>query len=177
MINIVIILFFLGVHKFEEVPQLIAEYLGLEEPHRYTGHCFRRSSATAYANSGGNLTGLKQLGGWKSDSVCQGYVDDTLSNKKQRCELLARACKMPTVKESNSKSTAKPVDTFNESQPIATHHTDTTSNIANSPLAPTLKYNIETRNTSNNLDASSLAKMIHVENCQNVNISVSINNN
>ena len=32
----------LGAHELRKVPQKIAEFLGLNEPERYTGHCFRR---------------------------------------------------------------------------------------------------------------------------------------
>jgi integrase len=41
-----------GVHKIGEIPSLIAKYLGLPNSKDYTGHCFRRSSATLLANSG-----------------------------------------------------------------------------------------------------------------------------
>ena len=45
------------------VPRKIAEFLNLENPAEYTGHCFRRSSATLAANSGTDMTNLKRLGG------------------------------------------------------------------------------------------------------------------
>ena len=35
-----------------KIPFEIATFLGLENPKTYTGHCFRRSSATSLADSG-----------------------------------------------------------------------------------------------------------------------------
>lgn len=62
----------IGKNKIGEIPQLIASYLNLENPKSYTGHCFRRTSATLLSNSGASTTMLKQLGGWKSTNIAQG---------------------------------------------------------------------------------------------------------
>ena len=58
-----------------KVPQNIAQYLGLPEPCKYKGHCFRRSSATLLVNGGGDILQLKKHGGWKSTNVAEGYID------------------------------------------------------------------------------------------------------
>ncbi|KAJ8968746.1 hypothetical protein NQ317_004450 [Molorchus minor] len=47
----------------------------LPNPEIYTGHSFRRSSATLLANSGEGLTDIKRLGGWKSTTVAEGYIE------------------------------------------------------------------------------------------------------
>ncbi|XP_023310086.1 uncharacterized protein LOC108905534 isoform X2 [Anoplophora glabripennis] len=39
-----------GINKIGQVPQMIANYLKLDEPHLYTGHSLRRTSATLLAN-------------------------------------------------------------------------------------------------------------------------------
>lgn len=67
----------------------IALFLGLENPSLYTGHCFRRSAATQLADSGGDITMLKRLGGWKSTSVTEGYIDDSMCSKNKISRLLA----------------------------------------------------------------------------------------
>lgn len=59
----------------------IAKFLSLENPESYTGHCFRRSSATILVNSGTDLLALKRHGGWRSSAVAEGYVDDSIKNK------------------------------------------------------------------------------------------------
>jgi integrase len=49
----------------------------------FTGHCFRRTSATWLADSGADIMKIKRHGGWKSNSVAEGYVKDSLENKKK----------------------------------------------------------------------------------------------
>ncbi|KAF2895571.1 hypothetical protein ILUMI_10605, partial [Ignelater luminosus] len=39
-----------GKNKFASIPKQIATYLHLKNPELYTGHCFRRSSATMHCN-------------------------------------------------------------------------------------------------------------------------------
>lgn len=70
-----------GINKIGGIPSLIANWLGKEMFHQYTGHCFRRSSATLLANAGGNMTSIKRHGGWKSATVAEGYIEDSLNNK------------------------------------------------------------------------------------------------
>ena len=63
------------------MPQVVAKFLNLPNPEEYTGHCFRRSSATILVDSGADLTSLKRHGGWKSSSVAEGYIEESLNNK------------------------------------------------------------------------------------------------
>lgn len=42
----------------------------------------RRSSATAAANARLDFTKIKQLGGWRSDSVAQGYIEKSSANRE-----------------------------------------------------------------------------------------------
>lgn len=71
----------IGKNTITEVPKKIAEFLKLPDTSNYTGHCFRRTSATLLANSGANLTTLKQHGGWRSSTVAEGYIENSLCNK------------------------------------------------------------------------------------------------
>lgn len=72
---------FIGIHKFGKMPEKIATFLELAHAKEYTGHCFRRTSATLLVHSGGDITMLKQHGGWKSSAVAEGYIEDSLANK------------------------------------------------------------------------------------------------
>lgn len=54
-----------GIHSFGKMPSIVAEFLKLPNPTEYTGHCFRRSSASLAADADVDLTSLKRLGGWK----------------------------------------------------------------------------------------------------------------
>lgn len=70
-----------GINKIGKMPSVIASYLNLPDPSSYTGHCFRRTSATLLANSGASITNLKRHGGWRSTTVAEGYVENSISNK------------------------------------------------------------------------------------------------
>lgn len=72
----------IGHNTIGQMPKKIAMYLNLQNPGTYTGHSFRRTSATILASSGGNTLQLKQHGGWKSSTVAEGYVEDSLAVKK-----------------------------------------------------------------------------------------------
>ncbi|XP_011305749.1 uncharacterized protein [Fopius arisanus] len=63
----------MGINTLGAVPKNIVTYLQLPDAAQYTGHALRRSSATIYCKAGGTLLGLKDLGGWKSDTVAQSY--------------------------------------------------------------------------------------------------------
>lgn len=70
-----------GRNTHGNLPFRIAEFLSLEDPKSYTGHCFRRSSATLLADAGADLTTVKRHGGWKSSTVAEGYIEDSIENK------------------------------------------------------------------------------------------------
>lgn len=70
-----------GINTFSKLPANIAKYLNLPEPNAYTGHSFRRTSASLLAEAGGDILQLKKHGGWKSTAVAEGYVDSSLNTK------------------------------------------------------------------------------------------------
>jgi hypothetical protein len=70
-----------GIHSVGAVPCRIATYLGLETPHLYTGHAFRRSSATLMADNGASTLTIKRQGGWKSAAVAESYIEDSVGKK------------------------------------------------------------------------------------------------
>lgn len=71
-----------GINTIGQLPKMIAQMIGLPNCALFTGHCFRRSSATLLADSGANILKIKQHGGWKSNSVAEGYVENSIENKK-----------------------------------------------------------------------------------------------
>ncbi|KAL7297925.1 hypothetical protein TKK_0009095 [Trichogramma kaykai] len=64
----------IGVNKFGSMPKEIALFLGLPNAKSYTGHSFRRTSATLFVDAGADSTVLKRHGGWKSSTVAEGYI-------------------------------------------------------------------------------------------------------
>ena len=84
----------IGRNKIGEIPKKIATYLGLQNLNRYTGHCFRRTGTTLLANSGANMTMIKQFGVWKSDNVAQEYIENSMLNRKNIFEAVTFASKI-----------------------------------------------------------------------------------
>ncbi|KAJ8979282.1 hypothetical protein NQ317_004427 [Molorchus minor] len=73
-----------GKHKrlfFVLQSRKIASYLKLPDVACYTGHCLRRSSATLLADVGVDITTIKRHAGWKSTTVAEGYVENSIENK------------------------------------------------------------------------------------------------
>lgn len=76
----------IGKNKIGEIPGMIATFLKLAEPRKYTGHAMRRTGATLLADEGVDLLTLKRFGAWKSDSVAQGYVANSKDVKRKLSE-------------------------------------------------------------------------------------------
>ncbi|KAJ8984396.1 hypothetical protein NQ317_003979, partial [Molorchus minor] len=70
-----------GKNTMGKIPSVVASYLKLPDVACYTGHCLRRSSATLLADAGVDITTIKRHAGWKSTTVAEGYVEDSIENK------------------------------------------------------------------------------------------------
>lgn len=73
----------MGIHIISSVPGKVATFLKLSDSKEYTGHSLRRTSATLLIDGGGNIESLKRHGGWKSSSVAEGYIEESLRNKNE----------------------------------------------------------------------------------------------
>lgn len=91
----------IGVNKFGGMPQKIAKFLKLPSPERFTGHAFRRMSATLLSDAGADLTIIKCHGGWKSDQVVEGYIEDSIQNKKRICNNITKNIHIETESTNN----------------------------------------------------------------------------
>lgn len=80
----------IGINKLGSMPTKIAEWLNLSEPKLYTGHSFRRTSATLLADAGASITTLKRHGGWRSAQTAEGYVEDSINNKRKICQTITK---------------------------------------------------------------------------------------
>ena len=73
----------LGKNTLSQYPSKIAEQLGKHQPKSFTGHCYRRTAATILADDHGSVIELKSAGGWKSSSIAEGYVAESITSKKR----------------------------------------------------------------------------------------------
>ena len=104
-----------GINKFSKMPQIIASYLKLREADSYTGHTFRRTSATLLADSGADITTVKRHGGWKSSSVAEGYIEDSVQNKRKIYQQITNSIKDTNAVNIETINTNKEnVDIFND---------------------------------------------------------------
>ncbi|KAJ6640294.1 hypothetical protein Bhyg_13044, partial [Pseudolycoriella hygida] len=81
----------IGKHKFYQMPHRIAEFLNLPDLDLYTGHSFRRSSTSLYANTGASIEAVKRHTGHSSSKVCEGYIEDSIENKRKRSNEISLA--------------------------------------------------------------------------------------
>lgn len=107
-----------GIHKISSVPKLIATFLGLSELERYTGHSLRRSSATLLADKGANITDLKRLGGWKSSTIAESYVEESVQHKISVARKMADCETSSSTSENNCNDSTIVVE---ESGVVSTH--------------------------------------------------------
>ena len=78
----------IGVNSMAAIPRFIATFLELPNVDEFSGHSFRRTSATLLSEKGMGLLELKQYGRWKSMAVCERYVDNTVLKKMKTSNLL-----------------------------------------------------------------------------------------
>ncbi|KAJ8685454.1 hypothetical protein QAD02_021247 [Eretmocerus hayati] len=87
----------MGKNRPGDMAKNIAAYLGLKNQGDFTGHSFRRTAATLLSNSGANFVAVKALGGWVSDSVAQGYIENSEHNRGEIFEGIVSANKTLTT--------------------------------------------------------------------------------
>ena len=61
----------------------VATYLKLDNPARYTGHCFRRTAATLAADNDATTSELQRHFGWKDAKTAQKYIDNSEKGAKK----------------------------------------------------------------------------------------------
>ena len=94
-----------GEKKLSSFPKLIAQYLGLPNASRYTGHCFRRSSATNLAENGATDQQMTKFCRWSSSKMAAYYTSNTTALRKQGSALLLKKTAdstTPRAEESNN---------------------------------------------------------------------------
>ncbi|KAJ8688137.1 hypothetical protein QAD02_023932 [Eretmocerus hayati] len=96
-----------GINTFGKLPRQIAEYLKLPNAAGFTGHALRRTSATLFIDSSGDITALKRHGGWKSNTTAEGYLADSYSSKSDICQ---KICSGIIINDSNCTSARLPTN-------------------------------------------------------------------
>lgn len=105
-----------GYHTIGNVAKKIAMYLKLENAELYTGHAFRRSSATMLVDNGGDLLSVKELGGWKSSAVAETYIEKSISKRMKITKQLFDTENSTAVPSSST--TATPIASSSSESPL-----------------------------------------------------------
>eukprot|EP01084_Bolivina_argentea_P116109 206359_1 len=71
----------IGLKWFYSYSKRIANWCGLPDWWKYSGHSIRATSASFYVEGQKSLLQLKSFGGWKSDTVAESYYRDSVRNK------------------------------------------------------------------------------------------------
>jgi hypothetical protein len=70
-----------GINTLSKIPSVVADFLKLPESESFTGHSMRRTSASLLSNAGADLGMVQRHGRWKSTTVAQAYVEESISSK------------------------------------------------------------------------------------------------
>ncbi|XP_073955259.1 uncharacterized protein [Choristoneura fumiferana] len=170
----------IGRHKISTFPKEVAIFLNLANTEMYTGHCFRRTSATLLADAGANLLTMKRHGGWKSEKVVEGYIAESVTNKSHINDAINKRINYSTNvdqpstsrQESNpqasySLSSEQPAAAWNKPQTSTFSPTSVSSQPANSPSITNTQHEIQQTNI--NLPGQSIT--LTFQNCTNNNMT------
>lgn len=151
-----------GKNTFYRMPSIIARFLNLPNPELYTGHAFRRTSATLLANTGADILSLKRHGGWKSSAIAESYVADSIHQKLDTAN---------KILNSGPSSTSTAVSTFNESEKGVISSMENEINVSN--------FNeVSEEFVSNIRGSDELVKnrsLLNVSNCTSCSFTININ--
>lgn len=169
-----------GVNKLGSVPERVAKFLKLPQPSQYTSHSLRRTSATVLVDAGADLVELKRHGGWKSSTVAEGYIGDSLNNKtvigNKICQSITSARSSSTITNNSN--------TFANTTFTITDTTDTSALLMPAPVPSTSRTTTTTAlSTALKSNESSIENTISTDgipsivfnNCQNCQITFNIN--
>jgi len=138
----------MGKEMLNKVGIDIATYLQLPNPEVYTGHCWRRSAATAFANAGASAEQLKRKFRWKTEATAGEYIDTSALVQLQDASALLGHPPMNSNVFQQQKTIADQVDrmfsftncqtvnlTFNIGNPLTTNNAYALP--SSNPIAPT----------------------------------------
>lgn len=178
----------IGMNKLGNSAKEVAVFLNLPNPHRYTSHCIRHTSATCFANTGANDVALKQLGGCNSTEIAHSYSQNSLYNKRKIAQRITKSIlEAPSTSTSAAHNVSTHVASFKSSKlnspknqvPTTPPVTSQSSPVQSSPHLP--QKNEETipnkSATSANLMIENKENLTLSDLLQNINSAKNINFN
>ena len=152
----------MGKDMLASIGKEVAKELGLENPNTYTGHCFRRSSATEAANKGATSVDLKRHFGWLGEQTALKYLDETKERPRKMAELLTGVKAVPsTPASSTSAVSGLPANVPVSGAPVSG---EPMSGVSGEPVSTTSPAAVTTR-----------AEATHITTATGQRISISFN--
>lgn len=133
----------IGKNKFAQMPREIATFLELPEAKKYTGHAFRRTSATLLADSGASMTTLMRHGGWKSPACAQRYVANSIEQKRKVFNQIVDQCRPSTSRDDSNEDQvpAKRRITENDINILPNNNNDDNGNVLPDSVVDSIDWN------------------------------------
>lgn len=91
----------MGINMAYKIGKDVAKKLGLPDADNYTGHCFRRTSATMAADAGATPVQMQRAYGWKSINTAQKYVTHSKSGADSIASLFSKTITSASTSTSN----------------------------------------------------------------------------
>jgi integrase len=105
----------MGYNYLGKIPKDVAEVLELDNPKSFTGHSFRRSSATHAADEGASSVEMRRYYNWKDDTIANKYIEETLSGNRHMAQIM-------TTRKSTDQTNSSAKSSAPESVTSATAH-------------------------------------------------------
>lgn len=83
----------MGVNTLYQIGVEVAQHLNLPSPTKFSGHCFRRTSATHAADRGATTMDMKRHFDWKNDAMPMEYVAKSKAQNKKMAQFLLKSPK------------------------------------------------------------------------------------
>lgn len=179
----------IGINKFGNMPKEIARFLNLPDADLYTGHTFRRTSATLLADSGADITTLKRHGGWRSSNVAEGYIENSVDNKLKIGKQIAQSIHIrPATEDFQTKQHLSKTNVDFEPQPGPSHTYDnfepqpgpsnSVTQLSRQDSEPESSQKSETNNTINQtLNLPEKRFNVTLNNCSNCTVNYYLTKN
>ncbi|KAJ8909403.1 hypothetical protein NQ315_004528 [Exocentrus adspersus] len=133
--------------------EVCRKYMALRKPETTHSRFFVRTSASLLADSAASIDVLKRHGGWKSASVAEGYIENSINTKKIVADSIFG------------------LGVGNSTESACAHQVSGSAVSASSASSTSSKNNI----VQNTIDGAN--RLLNIVNCSNVNIHVNINTN
>ncbi|XP_015118410.1 uncharacterized protein LOC107042053 isoform X2 [Diachasma alloeum] len=178
----------IGINKMGNVPNIVAKFLGLPNPQRFTSHSIRHTAASLFVEDGGTMEDLKRLGGWKSETAANGYITHSKSSKEKISDKITSNINLPRPTSTSRSIPLRPkVSSMNDPAGPSFKSSSTASLVRVFATKDTVRINLENQSMKDpavsvcnreNLELVGNQTLgqefkLHISNCTNITFHIS----